>query len=201
MSDQEQTVTEADDQTAQTGPEDDGAQDIEAALKEFENASSSEQTEPEKPKPSGQSDVSDVVDYVRELREKEARETTQKDIAAAVETVKENVDLNIPDSVIKNALYGKASEDPRFLRAFQYRGENPEQWSKVLKALGQGIAKEFEGLADRGATDDREAVASAVRGASTKAQEQETDYSEKSVSSWDRDRWIEEQKKAGVNPF
>lgn len=114
-------------------------------------------------------DLREVVDYVRDARDEKANEQTTADIAAAAKVVKG--DLDIDEEVVVDLLHGKAGRDPRFLKAYQVRRENPSDWESVLKAAGRELASSLT-KPDQGLTDDRAAVEAAVRSASTGSTEE-----------------------------
>lgn len=158
-----QTVAEDADAGAKPQAEDAGAPEpsIDELLKQFDTTD----TPPEQPKPDLKvDDLKEVVSYVREDREERIREKTDADVSEAVKTVKG--DLDIDEGLVKDLLYGKASNDPRFLRAFQMRRENPEGWDNVQKAFSRELASKLV-KPDQNLTDDRAAVEAAVRSAST----------------------------------
>lgn len=94
---------------------------------------------------------------------------TQRDIAEAVKSVKESHDVlkGRSDKLVHRYLEGEAAEDKRIQKAWIDREANPKAWSKVLKGLGEKMAKEFEDVPDPQLTADRESARDAVRGSST----------------------------------
>lgn len=164
-----QTVADTD-AGAKPQTEDKGAQEpsIDELLKQFEAT----ETPPEQAaKPEIKADdLREVVSFVKEDREERIREKTDKDVLAAAQVVKGDLDLD--DDVIVDFLYGKASRDPRFLKAFQMRHENPDGWNRVLKAQGKELVDKFGPKIDQNLTDDHAAVAAAVRSASTGSSEE-----------------------------
>lgn len=73
------------------------------------------------------------------------------------------------DTLVKSWINARADEDPRLAQAWVNRHTNPKQFEKVVGSLKGEFAKKYGKLPDKQATDDRIAVADAVRGASTKA--------------------------------
>lgn len=61
-----------------------------------------------------------------------------------------------------------AREIPEAAASWMQRHNNPRQWAKWERYLSKAAESEFGPQVDQGATEDREAVAAAVRGASTK---------------------------------
>lgn len=75
------------------------------------------------------------------------------------------------DPFVKAWIDSRAEEDPRLAQAWVNRHANPKQFEKVVGTLGREFSKKYGKLPDRAATEDRDAVTAAVRGASTKAPE------------------------------
>ena len=115
-------------------------------------------------------DLREVVDYVRQDRDEKIKERTDTDVMAAVKVVKG--DLELDDGLVKQILYGRASTDPRFLKAFQMRHENPSAWESVQKAMHKELASTLTPKTDPNLTDDRAAVEAAVRSQSTGSTEE-----------------------------
>jgi len=75
------------------------------------------------------------------------------------------------DQFVESWINARAGEDPRLGQAWLNRHTNPKQFEKVVSGLGREFAKKYGKFPDKGATEDREAVTAAVRGASTRAPE------------------------------
>jgi len=125
--------------------------------------------EPDKKAPDPQ--MSEVLDFVREAQ----AERTQSDIAKAVQTAKDgNEALSVlGDTVVRRYLEFEAAEDPRVQKAWVSRNSNPDGWNRVLKGLGDKLAKEIQAQPDQQLTNDREAARTSVRGSSTQAPPEE----------------------------
>ena len=136
---------------------------------EKDKGAAPEQTKPEEKKPDPQ--MSEVLDFVREAQ----AEKTQSDIAEAVKTTKDgNEALSVlGDTVVRRYLEFEAAEDPRVKNAWMARNTNPEGWNRVLKGLGDKLAKEIQAQPDQQLTNDREAARTSVRGSSTQAPPEE----------------------------
>lgn len=166
-----QTVADESNPGVTPQTEDKGAQEpsIDQLLEQFAKTETSpEQTSKETD--IGVDDLKEVVSYVREDRDRQTREQTQTDISSAVKAVKG--DLEIDDDLVEGLLYRKASTDPRFLRAFQLRHENPSTWADMQKAMNRDLAAKASAKPDQNLTDDRAAVEAAVRSASTGSTEE-----------------------------
>jgi hypothetical protein len=89
---------------------------------------------------------------------------------------------DLPDEVfdfdfVRAWVAGQAEKDTRLEKAWKGRFENPKAFEQVQAALGREFAKKMGKLPDRQATEDREAVAAAVRGASRSPVETPPNYS------------------------
>lgn len=159
-----QTVADTD-AGAKPQAEDKGAQEpsIDELLKQFD--SPDPQPEQVAKTEIKADDIRDVVSFVKEDREDRLREKTDKAISEAVTAVKGDLDLD--DGLVKDLLFGKASTDPRFLKAFQMRHENPSGWKSVQTAFSKDLATRLGPKIDQNLTDDHAAVAAAVRSQST----------------------------------
>lgn len=161
MNEQQAVATETD-TSSETGKEAGGAQEptVDELLAQFD-----QKTEPDtKTANLDKGRLEQVFDFVEQQSQREQQERTQKDIESAVKTVIGESDLD-PDYV-DAALWRKANKDTAFLNAFQQREKSPEQWSQVLRAMGREMSAK-QTKPDQNTTNDREAVAAAVRGAST----------------------------------
>lgn len=171
----EQAVVEQTEEQSQTASEEAGAQDmdLDTLLKEFE-VEPPETKADEEPKLSPD-DVREAVRFARESRERSAREATDKAISEAVKVAKDeltDLPVELSDRAVRGLLEAYAGENPKFTQAFVNRHKNPDAWNKALRVVAKDFRNDFSPV-DRNATDDREAIASAVRAASTPAQRSE----------------------------
>ncbi len=77
-------------------------------------------------------------------------------------------DIKLPHDAKIGWLDQKARQIPEAAAAFQTRHNNPRQWAKWERYLSREAESAFKSTVDSVATEDRDAVAAAVRGASTK---------------------------------
>lgn len=161
-----QTVAEtkvpAQPETAAAGAQTD---DLATVLNEFETETRTQTPEPK------QAPVPPEFAQRIEALEKTISETKFKE---EFQPILKRIRGDIPDSVLSDAeitdlLDGRAKRDPKLQNAYLNRQANPAAWAKVEKMLGAEISGKFSKLPDPDATSDKEAVAAAVRGASTKA--------------------------------
>lgn len=159
------TVTDGD--TPDTPAVDDkGTQDdMDALLQEYEEA-------PKEAAPKeANNDMSEVMEYIKTQKAESEAAQSEKDIATAVDSLKQGLNVKIPDRLLRGAIHEKAAGDQRFINAYQQRGSNPAGWNKVLKGLQQEILADFDNIPDQQATNDRNAVISAVQGSTNKTPE------------------------------
>lgn len=166
------TTTEA---PAKPAAEGTGAQatqtaDLDSLLSEFTQA-----TAKPAPVPEQKTETTVPPDAVRRLEQLESK-LAEKDFKEEINPVLERIRGDIPKDVFSNEevldlIDGRAKRDPRLQKAWLERAGNPGAWSKIEKALGQELSKKFSKLPDPNATEDRETVAAAVRGASQRAPE------------------------------
>ena len=164
---EQQAVAPETDAGAKPPVEDSSAQDnLDTLLSEYDKPDQEQQT----PKPTAQDDdIQSVVQWAKSQQEREIRDSTQRDLKAATELMKEaagDVPVKIPDEVFEGVLYKRADNDPRIMKAWLNRAANPDGWSKVIRSLGKEIAKQFVPT-DQKATESWDAVRSATHSAST----------------------------------
>jgi hypothetical protein len=160
---------------AQPGAEATNAQagdDLDALLSEFDTETRpSTPAQPATAAPAA-NDVKDASAEVLAARDEIRKERFQKDIKVTVSDIRGDLPADLyDDDFMESWLDVQAKKDERLAQAWANRNANPQQFAKVKAALGKEFAKKYGKLPDRQATDDREAVTAAVRGASTRAPE------------------------------
>lgn len=180
MSDEErQPVADADNpETQQSSGAEEGAQDdLDQLLAEYESSTESDNDSTSsggrdtKEQPSSTDAISDarvrdVVSWVDEQRQREIAERTREDVDNAAKALREGWDDAPPETLLKGKIYERAAEDRRFLNAFQTRHRDPDKWNRILKATQKELQRELTAQPDRDATEDRNAVSSAIRSSS-----------------------------------
>lgn len=168
-----QTVVDDTEQTVQPVEQVQNAQadDLDAILKQFED-----ETRPQ-PQPEQTSkrpdDMSALADKVRNLEEQLWNREARTDLGEAVKTVRGDLDPRVfKDSFIQAWIDGEARDNQGLQTIWQERHIKPQRYHQVLQGLRKKLADDFAKMPDAQATEDREAVAAAVRGSSTKAPEQ-----------------------------
>ena len=89
----------------------------------------------------------------------------REDLQKLVNNVKGDADVE--DDLVEAWIDTQARRDPRLARAWLEREANPKAFEQISKQLGKEFAKKTAKRPDPALTEDREAVAAAVRGAST----------------------------------
>jgi len=147
--------------------------DLDKLLAEFDGSKPSS-PEPAKPEPRAEAadDVKVATDEVLRARDEIRQDRFKRDMNDTIDKVRGDLPADFYDNTFMQAwIDAKASSDPRLAQAWVQRHENPQKFKQVVGALGKEFAKKYGKLPDRQATEDREAVTAAVRGASTKAPE------------------------------
>jgi len=150
--------------------------DLDQLLSEFDESGRARAT-PEPARPATNADAANpdfkaLADEVRGLRTERQQETFRKDMDTTIKDVRGNLDPEYFDDVfVESWMDAQARLDPRLASAWANRHANPKQFAKVKESLGRTFVKKYGSLPDKQATEDREAVTAAVRGASTRAPE------------------------------
>lgn len=149
--------------------------DLDSLLASFDVQKAEKPTPSAKPETTGDGnpDLKALTEQVQGLLSETQRQTFRRDMDQTIKTVRGNLDAEIFDDLFVEAwMDAQARSDPRLSQAWVDRHKNPKQFQKVVEGLGRTFEKKYgKALVDKGATDDRAAVASAVRGASTQAPE------------------------------
>jgi len=112
-----------------------------------------------------------IVDAQEAQTKAQQAEVTQKALTATVASLR----ADLPDDPAVNKfvmgwLKDTADNDKRLQNAFANRDRDPQTWNKIVTGLTRDCQKDFATLSrrpDAAATEDREAVTAALRGAST----------------------------------
>ena len=96
----------------------------------------------------------------------------RQDMDKTIKSVRGDLDPeHFDDEFVEAWMDAQARRDPRLSNAWRDRRANPKGFQKVVDGLGRTFAKKYGKMPDKGATEDRDAVTAAVRGASTRAPE------------------------------
>jgi hypothetical protein len=193
----QQAVVETPDAQAKPATEGANAQDkgdeLDALLSQFDAESKTEKTEPDsKPGQKSGTDpdpVKNLADEVAELRRRETDRQYKQDIRPVIEKLRGDIPTELyDDEDVQDWLDRQAKQDPRITRAWLNRHKDPVTFNKVVDGLGKKLSQRFAKLPDKSATEDREAVTAAVRGASHKAPEGKApDYSKSGNHDFKKD--------------
>lgn len=178
--------------------QDDGLDDL---LKEFDERRPSTTKEDATTKSEPTTDTSKPLDVAaletleKELRDVQAREA-RRELEKVFSNLSEGVEADAIDA--ESFLNAQAIRDPRLNQAYANRQSNPKAWDKVLGVLRQDFAKRYGKKVDKQVTASKDAVASAVRSASTAAPQ--TDVTDKDIQRMSKDEFDALQRKMGVTP-
>lgn len=159
-----QTVVEATPAPAEQGASDTSARtdDLDQLLAQYDQQRVQPDPQPTPEPPPQEPPIS--TDRIRALEQR----LFQDEVNEAVNNIVG--DMKIPRRAAIGWLDQYARENPKLAQAFLNKSQDPKTWKRVEKVLAEELRKEFSSLqVDPQATADREAVAAAVRGASTKA--------------------------------
>lgn len=184
MSEENTTQAVVDDANTRAAPgsEADGARndagpDLDQLLAEFDQQTTAG-TAPPSPVQGADTTSPDVKALAARLQsiegavQKVTKFEFDRDMGELVKQVRGDLDSELFDDELVTAwVDGRARNDPRLQRAWLEREANPKQFRAIAEGLGRAFKKKFDKMPDRNATEDREAVTAAVRGASTKAPE------------------------------
>lgn len=147
--------------------------DLDTLLKQFDEQQPQRPSEPARPEPRAEAAPDKVAnDTVLKEAEFIRSERFKRDMSETVKEVRGDLPADLYDDKLVQAwIDARAADDPRLSRAWVERYDNPQRFQQVKAALGKEFARKYGRLPDRQATEDREAVTAAVRGASTKAPE------------------------------
>lgn len=120
-----------------------------------------------------------LLQRIDALENEVTRVKSGADMQETIEAIRGELDPEVFDNdLIEGWLDKQAQKDPRLTKAWANRHNDPKAFDKVKASLGQAFASKFAKMPNKEATEDREAVAAAVRGTSTKTSEGKApDYS------------------------
>lgn len=145
--------------------------DLDTLLKEFDTETKS--PEPAQPATAAPAAIDPAVANETVLSEAKfiRQERFQKDMDETIKKVRGDLPEELFDgSLVQAWIDSQATKDPRLAQAWANRHADPKKFGQVVTELGKRFSK-YGKLPDKQATEDREAVTAAVRGASTRAPE------------------------------
>lgn len=148
--------------------------ELDKLLAEFDDSKPKAPPEPAKPEPkAGEADdLKAAKDEVLSARDEIRQERFKKDMGETIAEVRGDLPTDyFDDHFVQAYIDSRAAADPRLSKAWVERHSNPQAFKRVKGALAREFASKYGKLPDKQATEDREAVTAAVRGASTRAPE------------------------------
>jgi hypothetical protein len=110
-----------------------------------------------------------------QMQQKLAQERTEADIKQAVGTIVEKTGLK--PTIAEVALQAKAREDPRFLKVWNNRRDNPEAFKRALEAVSDEFKAEYTVRQDPQLVENQRAIqASRNQMATTQKQSQQDQW-------------------------
>lgn len=178
MSESPQTVVDKTDASAKPEEQVTDARketdDLDSLLAQFEQANPKSAEQP--PAPAAAAKPDDVTAISAKLAQYESvipeinNRLFRQDMDQTIKDVRGDLDPGVfDDETVEAWIDGMARKDTRLQQAWLQRSNNPRQWQQIKSELGKKFVQKFSKLPDKSATDDRNIVAAAVRGASTKA--------------------------------
>ena len=167
MTDDKQAVVDESKAAAKPTAADDSARveadPLDTLLSQWDEDQKAKQAAVPPPAPPTQQPQQEVPPWAQELRDR----LFQEDLNKAVSNI--FGDMKIPHDAQVGWIDVLARKNPDLGRAFANKANDPRRWEQAEKAIAKKIRDEFKSFqVDETATADREAVAQAVRGTSTK---------------------------------
>jgi len=144
--------------------------DLDTLLKEFDTETT-RSPEPAQPAPAAPAANDTAVANETVLSEAKfiRQQRFQKDMDDTIKKVRGDLPEELFDGPLVQAwINARAEKDERLANAWANRHADPKKFEQVVGALGKQFSK-YGKLPDKNATEDREAVSAAVRGASHQA--------------------------------
>jgi len=165
---EEQAVVEATDVQQEAVTEEDNAQDLDLdnLLQEYSGDEKTEEvTQTQETSVQSDDDTKQLLQLMKQQMEDTNRKAAATELNDTVKSIKG--DIGVEDDFVKAFLNMKAEGDPRLRQAYIEKGNNPKAWSKIEKSLRSELGKFIGGLANKSATDTREAVTASVLNSKT----------------------------------
>ena len=190
MSDDKTVVEETNANPAEVEKRTDDVADLDTLLAQFDEGTKQPAVSPPEPVTT---DISKFKDQVK------AEIIAEQQTASAVKNLVKSIRGEVPEDVltddeIQDWLEGQAKRNDQLRTAWMMRDKKPGDWKKIESGLSNRLNSKFgKSRIDPDATADREAVAQAVRGNSTKvAAEPPPDLSKMSnaeLRKYTQDNW------------
>lgn len=172
--DEQQAATDQADQQAAPAAEAEGAREptLDELLAEYDGGEKSDGIKPTSDtKDDGGDDKVAALEKRLEAFERQSEQDQyQNDVINAVKAIRGESNPEIfTDVHMEGWLTAEAKRDPRIARAWMDRADKPQTWGKIQDQLKGRFNEWIGSMSDSAATEDRAAIADAVRGASKKA--------------------------------
>lgn len=198
--DQDPKVTTTEVVTTESGTaQEDG---LDAILKEFDERKASTDTgtaaaglSSESKTTTGPLDVAALAALEQKIGDIQKREE-RRQIEGVFSSLTDGVQADAIDA--ESFLNAMALREPKLNDIYAQRETNPKLWNRTLGTLKQEFSKRYGQKVDKQVTESRDAVASAVRSASTAAPQ--TDVTESQIKSMNKSDFDDLQRKLGVSP-
>ena len=173
---------------------------LDELLREFDErkAESTPQETPQpkiEPKSESKVDIDALAVLERRLNDADAREQ-RRQLEGLCDRLVAGTQADAIDA--EGFLIASAKRDPKLEQAYINRDKNPKAWERVEAVLKKQIADRFGKKVDKQVTESKNAVASAVRSASTAAPR--GDLTDKDIATASKADFDEMQRKLGVTP-
>jgi hypothetical protein len=171
---------------------------LDELLREFD--AKKEASAPKEPEKAAEPKAAEVPIEVLAVLEKRLNDYEAKQTRKELEGLFDRFTVGVQaDQLDAEAfLNAKALRDPRINQAYIQREQNPKRWEKVEAELHKEFSKRFGKKVDKQATESRDAVASAVRSASTAAPQR--DITQRDIETMSKSDFDELSRKIGVTP-
>lgn len=171
-----QAVVDKPDVTAQPVTEGANARDdgdnLDNLLKEYDEQAPKKNAESVPEQPGAADDLKVLLEQARGVISEANATKFRHDMDKTIKNIRGELDASVfDDDFVEAWVDAQARKDPRLSKAWLNRNANPKQFEKVQAELGKSFEKRYSKMPDKQATEDREAVTAAVRGASTQAPE------------------------------
>lgn len=177
MTDEQAGSKDKSDATQSEDANADQEDDLDTLLAQYDEENVQEKPQTQK-QPASNEKLDMILNYIQNQQVRDQQTEINTDLQGAVKTMKEIIGTeSIDDEFLEVALRGYADKNPKFVKAFMDRKQNPTAWKAVVKTVATKMRK-YVPKED----DDREAVAAAVKSGSSAKADPEKDFpSEKEI--------------------
>jgi hypothetical protein len=141
-------------------------------------------------------DVDALAKLEARIKDQEARDR-QRELDTLLSRLTEGVEADEIDA--EGFLIAASKRNPEVEKFYLERHERPKRWRDTEKALRADFEKRYGRKIDKDVTENKSALASAVRSASTAAPDQDN-YNAQEVGNMTKDEFDNLQRKLGITP-